>query len=78
MKASEDLKQVPVAYSHSAPKQCIEELYECDSGGSISVTISNKTVGSSHSYRLGKWSMSTKAIKPAARRKSQLGTGTTA
>ena len=78
LQPSEELKQVPVAYSQFAPKQRIEELYECDSGGSISVTISNKTTGGSHTYRLGKWSMNTKMVTPAARKKRQIGTGTTA
>ena len=78
IKPSEDLKGVPVAYSTSAAKQSIEELYECDSGGSITVTISNKTTGSSRAYRLGKWLTNTKSIKPAARRKRTLGAGTTA
>lgn len=62
------LKAVEVDYSEAASKQRIEELYECDSGGAISVTISNNCDGFTRTYRLGRWSHDSKPVKPAKRR----------
>ncbi len=68
LQGSGSLKAVQVAYSHDASAQCIEELYECDSSGAITVSISNRNNGFSSSYRLGRWSQETKAVKPAKRK----------
>jgi molecular chaperone DnaK len=62
------LNAVKVDYSGAASKQLIEELYECDSGGGIAVTISNKCTGFCRNYKLGRWSQDTKAVKPSKRR----------
>jgi molecular chaperone DnaK (HSP70) len=72
-----DLKSQPVEYSAAARKQRIEELYECDSGGAISVTIANTTSGFSRTYKLGRWSMDAKPVKASGRKKKSLGVGTT-
>jgi molecular chaperone DnaK (HSP70) len=64
-----DLASVPVSHSPDAREQLIEELYECDSSGSIIVRISNLSAGYERSYRLGHWSQDVKAVKPARRRK---------
>ena len=64
-----ELSAVPVSYSAEAAAQKIEELYECDSGGSVAVTISNLSSGFSRRYQLGHWSKKTKTVKPADRRK---------
>jgi molecular chaperone DnaK (HSP70) len=64
-----DLTPVPVIHSESAAGQRIEERYECDSGGSTTVIITNKSEGFSRTYQLGHWSMQTKAVKPGQRRK---------
>jgi molecular chaperone DnaK (HSP70) len=71
--ADGDLSHVKVAYSTAASRQLIEELYECDSGGGIAVTISNKCTGFCRNYRLGRWSQETKAVKPAKRRGKKAG-----
>jgi molecular chaperone DnaK len=62
------LSGTEVRYSAAAARQQIEELYECDSGGAISVTISNKCNGFCRTYRLGRWSHESKPVKPAKRR----------
>ena len=67
---------MPVEHSASAGRQRIEELYECDSGGSISVTISSMPTGFSRTYKLGRWSMDAKPVKPSGRKKRPLGVGT--
>jgi hypothetical protein len=73
---NEDLKRLRVEHSTAAAKQRIEELYQCDTGGAISVTISNMTSGFSRTYKLGRWSTETKPVKASGRKKKQLGVGT--
>jgi molecular chaperone DnaK len=63
-----DLHGVEVEYSGAAMRQRVEELYECDSGGAISVTITNKCNGFRRTCRLGRWSYDSKPLKPAKRR----------
>src|SRR5579884_1397106 len=65
-----DLKRLPVSYSAPLSHQQIEELYQCDSGGSISVTISNRTAGYSKDFRLGRWSQEPQ-VKPVRGRKRE-------
>jgi actin-like ATPase involved in cell morphogenesis len=73
LQQTEDLKIEPVAHSVVARRQHIEELYECDSGGCISVTIANTTSGCCRAYRLGRWSQESKVVKPVGRRKRAAG-----
>ena len=40
-----------------------------DYTGSLAVTIANCTAGYSRTYRLGRWSLDSKPLKPARRRK---------
>ncbi|MGA8028329.1 MAG: Hsp70 family protein [Bryobacteraceae bacterium] len=60
---------VPVTRSFVAAEQIIEELYKCDSSGSISATITNKSAEYSRTYRLGRWSHKTKTVKPLEKAK---------
>jgi actin-like ATPase involved in cell morphogenesis len=64
-----DLSTVPVEHSSTAMHQQVEEHYECDSGGSIRVTIANVGEGYDRSYQLGRWSAQTKSVKPAVKTK---------
>jgi molecular chaperone DnaK (HSP70) len=64
-----DLQSKPVVHSSGAASQEVEERYECDSGGSLTVTIANRTAGYSRTYRLGRWSLDSKPVKPARKRK---------
>jgi len=66
---SDNLRAERVYFSQRAAQQRIEEIYECDSIGSISVTIENGTSGYSRVYRLGRWSQQDKPIQPVRRRK---------
>ncbi len=77
---SAEVSHTRVESSPAAPAQRIEELYECDGGGSITVTVSNQSSGYSRAYRLGRWSQQqdSKPLKPAARRKKSAGTVATA
>ncbi len=68
-----ELNALMVDYSGAASRQVIEELYECDSSGAISVTISNKCTGFCRNYKLGRWSQQTKALKPSKRRTKKAG-----
>jgi molecular chaperone DnaK (HSP70) len=67
--ADGELSSLPVAHSPNAAGERIDEVYECDSGGSIAVTIANESAGYSRTYRLGRWSLDTKSVKPARGRK---------
>ncbi len=70
LQATPELKLLAVEYSQAAAKQQIEELYECDSGGAISVTISNLTSGFRRTFKLGRWSSTeAKAVKASGRKK---------
>jgi molecular chaperone DnaK (HSP70) len=70
-----DLKSMVVGYSTMAARQQIEELYECDAGGAITVTISNRTSGFSRTFKLGHWSTDAKPVKASGRKKKQIGAG---
>jgi molecular chaperone DnaK (HSP70) len=71
-----DLKFFAVEHSVPAGRQRLEELYECDAGGSISVTVSNTTSGFSRTYRLGRWSTAdAKAVKASGRKKKSIANG---
>jgi molecular chaperone DnaK (HSP70) len=65
-----DLHSTAVVHSPGAASQKVEERYECDSGGSLSVTIANRTAGYSRTYRLGRWSLDSKPVKPTRKRRS--------
>jgi molecular chaperone HscA len=67
---AKDLQKTQVVRLPGADSQKIEELYECDSSGSLSVTIANRTSGYSRTYRLGRWSLHSKPVKPARKRKA--------
>jgi len=78
LQTTQDLKSGTVAYLPAASKQFMEELYECDSGGSITVTISNASSGFSRTFKLGRWSADAKPVKASGRRKKPMRAGTTA
>ena len=67
-----NLESERVLISAQASLQRIQESYECDSSGSISVTIENRTFGYSRIYSLGRWSQDEKPI-PAVRRRKKPG-----
>jgi hypothetical protein len=66
-----DLQQMPVVRSPEAASQNIEERYECDSSGALTVTIANRTAGYARTYRLGRWSLDSKPVKPPRKRKTK-------
>jgi molecular chaperone DnaK (HSP70) len=66
-----DLRSTAVVRSSEAASQSIEERYECDSSGSIAVTIANHTSGYSRTYRLGRWSLESKPVKPPRKRRAK-------
>ncbi len=78
LQQSTDLTGMAVGFSHTAPLQHIEETYECDGGGAITVTIANRSSGYSRTYRLGRWSKDSQTVKPAARRKKAAGAAASA
>ena len=66
-----DLHTTAVAHSPAASSQLIEERYECDSGGSLTVTIANRTAAYSRTYCLGCWSLNSKSVKPVRKGKGK-------
>jgi molecular chaperone DnaK (HSP70) len=69
---SDRLDAERVLISTPASLERVQELYECDASGSISVTIENRTSGYSRTYNLGRWSQDEKPI-PAVRRRKKTG-----
>jgi len=69
LEGAEDFRSLAVTRLPAAASQWTEELYECDAGGSITVTIANRTDGYSRVYRLGHWSQDGRAMKPVEHRK---------
>ncbi len=70
-----DLAQAAVRLSPDVSGQQMEELYECDGSGAITVTIANRSSGYAQTFRLGRWSQqpNEKPAKPAGRRKRTAG-----
>jgi molecular chaperone DnaK (HSP70) len=68
LESAANLEEVPVRRSEAAATQRIEETYCCNSGGTVTVTISNLTRGHSRAYRLARWSPRETPIKPARRK----------
>ncbi len=65
-----DLAEEVVQASLPIPAQHIEELYQCDGGGGITVTIANHSSGYSRVFRLGRWSQGdNKPLRAITRRK---------
>ncbi len=63
------LENETVVHSSDVARQQVEEIYECDSSGSIAVRIANLSAGYERTYRLGRWSQEAKPVKPQGRRK---------
>ena len=80
LQESAEVSHTPVQSSPVAATQRVEELYECDAGGSIIVTVADQSSGYSRTYRLGRWSQQSdsKPLKPASRRKKNTGTAAAA
>jgi molecular chaperone DnaK (HSP70) len=73
LQEGEDLVAYPVTHSDRACAQRIQEQYECDAGGAITVRIMNESSGHERTYRLGRWSTTGatgKATKAIGRKKS--------
>lgn len=66
----QDLSAAAVTRFHNGSSQHVSELYQCDSSGAITVTISNDSAGYWRSYRLGHWSDSSQPVKPGRRKKA--------
>jgi molecular chaperone DnaK (HSP70) len=68
-----NLSQVPIRrFNHSLPG-LIEEAYECDAGGAVTVTISNLSAGYKRSYRLGRWAVKGAPIVPGKTKRKPAG-----
>lgn len=65
-----DLAKLEVVRLPWAPAEEVEERYECDSSGTVTVTISNLATGYQRSFRLGRWSVSESTVVPARKRKT--------
>ncbi|HBY63505.1 MAG TPA: Hsp70 family protein [Solibacterales bacterium] len=63
------LELVGVERTAAAAGQEIEERYRCDSSGTVTVTIANRTAGYSRSYRLGRWAGEDTRVAPARKKR---------
>ncbi len=80
LQESADLSSTRVEYSGAAATQRIEEHYQCDGGGAITVIVANQTSGYSREYHLGRWSQQkqSKPVKPLARQRKAAGNSASA
>jgi molecular chaperone DnaK (HSP70) len=65
----DDLAEVRVEHASAAPRQMIEERFEADSSGALTVTIANRTAGYSRTYKLGRWAPKPELVVPHGIRK---------
>lgn len=65
-----DLEKLEVVRLNWEAPQEAEEKYECDSSGTVTVTISNLTSGDHRGFRLGRWAVPEAPIKPAPKRRT--------
>jgi molecular chaperone DnaK (HSP70) len=72
LQSATDLSGVPVKHCPCIAGQRAEEFYQCDSGGCISVTITNIGSNYSRAYRLGHWSTDPKPVKAVRARRRKL------
>jgi hypothetical protein len=68
LREAKDLGAVRVRNSPGTVSRQIEELYECDSTGSIAVTIADCSAGYSQRFPLGHWSRKAQKVMPGRRR----------
>lgn len=64
LKDRNNLSATEVHHSERMLKQEIEEAYSCDAGGTVTVTISNRTSRYRREYRLGRWSVPSEPLVP--------------
>lgn len=64
-----DLARVDVVHDVDAPQQEIEEKCRVEAGGSVTVTLANRTAGYTRAYKLGHWGARAEPLKPSRRRK---------
>lgn len=62
-----DAETAQVEHSWNARTQHIEEIYTCDSSGTVTVRVANLTSGYDRVYRLGRWASKEATIVPGRR-----------
>jgi len=70
LRDSADLASVPITRSGDAASQWVEEEYACDSDGTVTVSISNKSAGYRREYRLARWAEQQRSVSVGRRRKN--------
>ncbi|MFN7925599.1 MAG: Hsp70 family protein [Bryobacteraceae bacterium] len=66
-----DLGAAAVVRYDWGPPHEIEERYQCDAGGSVTVTISNLTAGYERVYRLARWSAPVETVVPGKKKRAR-------
>jgi len=61
------LETVDVGRSHQVQGESITEMYACDNAGAVTVTVANDSAGYERRYRLGRWSVPDKPLRPGRR-----------
>ena len=64
------LDNISVQKSPQAETQEIEELYQCDPAGVVTVKIRNVTSNYEREYRLGRWTAKARAAQPETRKRA--------
>lgn len=68
-----DLSRVEVVHDLEASRQQIEETCQVEAGGTVTVTLTNRSAGYARAYRLGHWGERGAPLEPARRRRSPAG-----
>jgi molecular chaperone DnaK (HSP70) len=71
LQARDDLAGVEVVRRDGDERPEIEEAYSVDSGGAVTVTISNRTANYRRSYRLGRWAVPAEPLVPGKKRRKR-------
>lgn len=71
LRAHSELSHVPVVRTDWSVLQEVEEAYTVDSGGAVTVTISNLSAGYQRSYRLGRWSVPAEPLVPGKKKRAR-------
>ncbi len=76
LRASGDLRSIPVEHLSNGQPPRIEETYSCDSSGAVTVTITDLDASFNSRYRLGRWATQDEAPIVPGRKKRGTGKGT--
>ncbi len=67
----QDLEKSPVAHTIEPGAEHVEECYQCDAAGVVTVTVRNLTSDYEQTYKLGRWKEAEAVVKPKATKRKR-------